>query len=183
MGLVVENRFVYYCSPRTGSNAVQGTLTHGPNRREFFRIGQHMSYPEMIKAWPQYKSFPGVCNIRNPFEILASWLFHQKSFRSIRGMLRDCDHKDFMKEGLICYHVPYCQFLIRHGKNMAPVLNDILNHFKCTPIKGAVRSENVSKGRVPYQEVYKQVDIDAVRELCQDELDDLNYDFEGEPLG
>lgn len=180
MGCVVEGKFVYYQTPRTGSNAVRTALIK--DRRPLFVIGQHMDYREMTNAWPRLKGMEGVCNIRNPFDILASWLFHHRGFHSIREMLKDNTARDFVRRGLLCYHVPHCKFLIRHGPTMKDQLNDILNHYKCKPIKRLLL-ENVSPDRPPYQEVYTWADIDAVRERFQSELDNLNYDFEGEPLG
>jgi hypothetical protein len=185
MGIVFDRKFIYFESPRTGSNAVRNALLgRGPGNTsavwpEFTMIAQHISRPEMGLS---FLGMPGVCNIRNPFDVLASWFFHHKSFKSIRHMIHNNKAPDFMKEGRVLYHAPHCNFLIRYGENMLPSLNDILNHFKCRPVK-EIRQENVTRDRPPYQRAYTQADIDAVRDLIQPELDELNYYFEGEPLG
>lgn len=188
MGVVFRGKFIYFNSPRTGSNSVQYALTgrysggSGPVHSDFFRIGQHMSRPEMETSFPKHSKLPGVCNIRNPFDILASWLHALPEHKSIRNLIKRCKNRNLIKHGLICYHVPFCDFIIKHGPDMFDRVNDILDHFKLPHIK-QLPVYNVSENRPPYQEVYSQADIDAVRMLFQSELDDLNYDFEGEPLG
>ncbi|MEK0324165.1 MAG: hypothetical protein QQN63_00540 [Nitrosopumilus sp.] len=183
MGVIFKSKFVYFQTPRCASNAVQDALlaVSSGNRcaayHDWTLIGQHMDRLQLNAAWPGYKTLPGMCIIRNPFDILASHFVNFGSHKSIRSMVKHENHKDYTHNGLLCYHVPFCKYLIRWEGDMLKQINAVLTEFDCI-LRLAIPKINVTKDRKDYREYYTQADIDAVMERFGEEIKLLEYSFE-----
>lgn len=188
MGVVFRSKFIFFQTPRTASNAIKNalrainTVNRRPVHHDWFTFGQHMARPEFNRVFPGYRNLPGICGIRNPFDILASWFVRLDKYKTIEELINKEDHENFTRNGLLFYHVPHCQYIVRYEKNMIRRIDDILNHLKCRPIERLPKIA-VTKNKKPYQRYYTKADVKAVWEMFGDEITDFNYDFEGKPLG
>lgn len=183
MGVVFRSKFIFFHHPRTGGNALQDSLLaiSSVNRlathHDHFKIGQHMDRLQMANTFPGYETLPGICTIRNPFDMLACHFVNFGTHKSIRSMIKREDHKDFTHNSLLCYHVPFCKYIIRWEGDMLRQINNILIILNCIP-RRTIPKINVTKDKKDYREYYTQADVDAVMERFGEEIKLLEYSFE-----